>query len=267
MQSHPRSLSFFIVPLPIIEPTPFAIHFNPTLSLSLSIGKINQINRLTNPSYNLSNKYLFHSREETSLAKNLPPPLAFSTSFRDENGRTERGKHEWLRERERERGGSVWKGRWQEDKGIPRATTALERVWTITDMFERRAALMPKAYSRRSWWSGSSASSNGPSLSQHLNRMSTQASPGLRVTNLWGEEGWILRVRRLSSLSINYWSWSSRMDACNGVCLDFSFGQHFFLVFFFFFFLDFASCLEVWFFFFLRWRKVRSDLEDLEMDE
>ena len=36
---------------------------------------------------------------------------------------------------------------------------------------------MPKAYSRRSWWSGSSGSSNGPSLSQHLNRMSTQACP------------------------------------------------------------------------------------------
>ena len=134
----------------------------------------------------IDKSWIFHTFSTRSW-KNLQ--RSFSASFRDENG----GKHEWRRERERERGGgSVWKGRWQEDKGIPRAT-ALERVWTITGMFERRAALMPKAYSRRSWWSGSSASSNGPSLSRHLNRMSTQAS--LRVTNLW-EEPW--GNRRLS---------------------------------------------------------------------
>ena len=139
----------------------------------------------------IDKSWIFHTFSTRSW-KNLQ--RSFSASFRDENG----GKHEWRSKRERERegvdggGGSVWKGRWQEDKGIPRAT-ALERVWTITGMFERRAALMPKAYSRRSWWSGSSASSNGPSLSRHLNRMSTQAS--LRVTNLW-EEPW--GNRRLS---------------------------------------------------------------------
>lgn len=189
----------------------------------------------------IDKSWIFHTFSSCSW-KNLQ--RSFSASFRDENG----GKHEWRRERERERGGgSVWKGRWQEDKGIPRAT-ALERVWTITGMFERRAALMPKAYSRRSWWSGSSASSNGPSLSRHLNRMSTQAS--LRVTNLWEE-------LPLSSLSINYRSWSD----VSTVCLDFSF--HLFFLSFFFGFVR-KLRLEKWgvIFFSIRFRNLEIAEEE-----
>lgn len=189
----------------------------------------------------IDKSWIFHTFSTRSW-KNLQ--RSFSASFRDENG----GKHEWRRERERERGGgSVWKGRWQEDKGIPRAT-ALERVWTITGMFERRAALMPKAYSRRSWWSGSSASSNGPSLSRHLNRMSTQAS--LRVTNLWEE-------LPLSSLSINYRSWSD----VSTVCLDFSF--HLFFLSFFFGFVR-KLRLEKWgvIFFSIRFRNLEIAEEE-----
>lgn len=186
----------------------------------------------------IDKSWIFHTFSTRSW-KNLQ--RSFSASFRDENG----GKHEWRRERERERGGgSVWKGRWQEDKGIPRAT-ALERVWTITGMFERRAALMPKAYSRRSWWSGSSASSNGPSLSRHLNRMSTQAS--LRVTNLW-EEPW--GNRRLSHPCRLIIDRDRMFPPCVWISV-FTFS-------FFLFFLDlcenFVSRNEVWFFF-------RSDLE------
>lgn len=190
----------------------------------------------------IDKSWIFHTFSSCSW-KNLQ--RSFSASFRDENG----GKHEWRRERERERGGgSVWKGRWQEDKGIPRAT-ALERVWTITGMFERRAALMPKAYSRRSWWSGSSASSNGPSLSRHLNRMSTQAS--LRVTNLWEE------LPPLSSLSINYRSWSD----VSTVCLDFSF--HLFFLSFFFGFVR-KLRLEKWgvIFFSIRFRNLEIAEEE-----
>lgn len=190
----------------------------------------------------IDKSWIFHTFSTRSW-KNLQ--RSFSASFRDENG----GKHEWRRERERERGGgSVWKGRWQEDKGIPRAT-ALERVWTITGMFERRAALMPKAYSRRSWWSGSSASSNGPSLSRHLNRMSTQAS--LRVTNLWEE------LPPLSSLSINYRSWSD----VSTVCLDFSF--HLFFLSFFFGFVR-KLRLEKWgvIFFSIRFRNLEIAEEE-----
>lgn len=189
----------------------------------------------------IDKSWIFHTFSTRSW-KNLQ--RSFSASFRDENG----GKHEWRREREREGGGgSVWKGRWQEDKGIPRAT-ALERVWTITGMFERRAALMPKAYSRRSWWSGSSASSNGPSLSRHLNRMSTQAS--LRVTNLWEE-------LPLSSLSINYRSWSD----VSTVCLDFSF--HLFFLSFFFGFVR-KLRLEKWgvIFFSIRFRNLEIAEEE-----
>ena len=186
----------------------------------------------------IDKSWIFHTFSTRSW-KNLQ--RSFSASFRDENG----GKHEWRREREREGGGgSVWKGRWQEDKGIPRAT-ALERVWTITGMFERRAALMPKAYSRRSWWSGSSASSNGPSLSRHLNRMSTQAS--LRVTNLW-EEPW--GNRRLSHPCRLIIDRDRMFPPCVWISV-FTFS-------FFLFFLDlcenFVSRNEVWFFF-------RSDLE------
>lgn len=190
----------------------------------------------------IDKSWIFHTFSSCSW-KNLQ--RSFSASFRDENG----GKHEWRREREREGGGgSVWKGRWQEDKGIPRAT-ALERVWTITGMFERRAALMPKAYSRRSWWSGSSASSNGPSLSRHLNRMSTQAS--LRVTNLWEE------LPPLSSLSINYRSWSD----VSTVCLDFSF--HLFFLSFFFGFVR-KLRLEKWgvIFFSIRFRNLEIAEEE-----
>lgn len=195
----------------------------------------------------IDKSWIFHTFSTRSW-KNLQ--RSFSASFRDENG----GKHEWRSKRERERegvdggGGSVWKGRWQEDKGIPRAT-ALERVWTITGMFERRAALMPKAYSRRSWWSGSSASSNGPSLSRHLNRMSTQAS--LRVTNLWEEPP------PLSSLSINYRSWSD----VSTVCLDFSF-HLFFFSFFFGFVGKVVSRNEVWFFFSIRFRNLEIAEEE-----
>lgn len=189
----------------------------------------------------IDKSWIFHTFSSCSW-KNLQ--RSFSASFRDENG----GKHEWRRERERERGGgSVWKGRWQEDKGIPRAT-ALERVWTITGMFERRAALMPKAYSRRSWWSGSSASSNGPSLSRHLNHTGL---PGpLRVTNLWEE-------LPLSSLSINYRSWSD----VSTVCLDFSF--HLFFLSFFFGFVR-KLRLEKWgvIFFSIRFRNLEIAEEE-----
>lgn len=189
----------------------------------------------------IDKSWIFHTFSTRSW-KNLQ--RSFSASFRDENG----GKHEWRRERERERGGgSVWKGRWQEDKGIPRAT-ALERVWTITGMFERRAALMPKAYSRRSWWSGSSASSNGPSLSRHLNHTGL---PGpLRVTNLWEE-------LPLSSLSINYRSWSD----VSTVCLDFSF--HLFFLSFFFGFVR-KLRLEKWgvIFFSIRFRNLEIAEEE-----
>ena len=76
----------------------------------------------------------------------------------------------------------VWGGRLglkavaQEDKGIPRATT-LERVWPITSVFEGRAALMPKAYSRSSWWSASNTrSSNGVSVSLSLSRVAKRMS-------------------------------------------------------------------------------------------
>lgn len=190
----------------------------------------------------IDKSWIFHTFSSCSW-KNLQ--RSFSASFRDENG----GKHEWRRERERERGGgSVWKGRWQEDKGIPRAT-ALERVWTITGMFERRAALMPKAYSRRSWWSGSSASSNGPSLSRHLNHTGL---PGpLRVTNLWEE------LPPLSSLSINYRSWSD----VSTVCLDFSF--HLFFLSFFFGFVR-KLRLEKWgvIFFSIRFRNLEIAEEE-----
>ena len=189
----------------------------------------------------IDKSWIFHTFSSCSW-KNLQ--RSFSASFRDENG----GKHEWRRERERERGdGSVWKGSWQEDKGIPRAT-ALERVWTITGMFERRAALMPKAYSRRSWWSGSSASSNGPSLSRHLNHTGL---PGpLRVTNLWEE-------LPLSSLSINYRSWSD----VSTVCLDFSF--HLFFLSFFFGFVR-KLRLEKWgvIFFSIRFRNLEIAEEE-----
>lgn len=189
----------------------------------------------------IDKSWIFHTFSTRSW-KNLQ--RSFSASFRDENG----GKHEWRRERERERGGgSVWKGSWQEDKGIPRAT-ALERVWTITGMFERRAALMPKAYSRRSWWSGSSASSNGPSLSRHLNHTGL---PGpLRVTNLWEE-------LPLSSLSINYRSWSD----VSTVCLDFSF--HLFFLSFFFGFVR-KLRLEKWgvIFFSIRFRNLEIAEEE-----
>ena len=189
----------------------------------------------------IDKSWIFHTFSSCSW-KNLQ--RSFSASFRDENG----GKHEWRREREREGGGgSVWKGRWQEDKGIPRAT-ALERVWTITGMFERRAALMPKAYSRRSWWSGSSASSNGPSLSRHLNHTGL---PGpLRVTNLWEE-------LPLSSLSINYRSWSD----VSTVCLDFSF--HLFFLSFFFGFVR-KLRLEKWgvIFFSIRFRNLEIAEEE-----
>lgn len=185
----------------------------------------------------IDKSWIFHTFSTRSW-KNLQ--RSFSASFRDENG----GKHEWRRERERERGGgSVWKGRWQEDKGIPRAT-ALERVWTITGMFERRAALMPKAYSRRSWWSGSSASSNGPSLSRHLNRMSTQASLALSESRICGRN---CRLSHPCRLIID-------RDRMFPPCVWISV----FTFSFFLFFLDlcenFVSRNEVWFFF-------RSDLE------
>lgn len=184
----------------------------------------------------IDKSWIFHTFSSCSW-KNLQ--RSFSASFRDENG----GKHEWRRERERERGGgSVWKGSWQEDKGIPRAT-ALERVWTITGMFERRAALMPKAYSRRSWWSGSSASSNGPSLSRHLNRMSTQASLALSESRICGRNCLSHPCRLIID-----------RDRMFPPCVWISV----FTFSFFLFFLDlcenFVSRNEVWFFF-------RSDLE------
>ena len=107
--------------------------------------------------------------------------LSFSTEEKrklEDGERVEEGERvrEWSRSQEEEERTGLFERTGRRTRGFPEPP-ALERVWTITGMFERRAALMPKAYSRRSWWSGSSGSSNGPSLSQHLNRMSTQACP------------------------------------------------------------------------------------------